>query len=420
MKLTTTFLLNILAILVFGIGCTNTGLKNATVIEDRTPKKTAPKKLISASWHSLTPAKLKENLSQMEARPFQGVMWKLSFRGSNSVFHKTSFPDSVFKNDIEIFNSIQFAKLTDNFLKIDCALDTAWDWFNNEDWAATEKNIRNFARAAKQTSSKGIIFDPESYGRLSWKYPDQLLKDKKSFTEYQEIIRQRGRRYITIMEDEFPGFQLMFMFFLSANYDDRHDQEWNLKNLLKDQYGLYPDFIDGILSAKTSNSKLIEGNESSYYYGNKANFTKYSTALRKEPLYFLQAANQPIYEKQVKIAHAVYPDLLLDLFKPTDKGWYGVRVPHFLSPANRQRLLEHNTYYALQNADEYVWFWEEYIDWTTPGAQRNKNDTSILSAYDKIMDGEPLGFDLTNELEEARKKCNCTKDAYNQNFFFFE
>ena len=356
----------------------------------------------------MTPAKLKENITQLEARPFQGVMWKLSFPGSNSVFRKTSFPEyAEFNADIAIFNSVHSAKLTDNFLKIDCALDPEWDWFDDQDWAATEVNIRYFARAAKQTNSKGIIFDPESYGRLPWKYPDQLLTDSKSFTEYQEKLRERGSRFIAIAEEEFPGIQLIFLFLLSANYDDLHDEQWNLQNILEDQYGLYPAFIDGILSAKTSKSILTEGNEPSYYYESKTAFFKNSTALRKEPVYFLQEANRSIYEKQVKIAHAVYPDLLVDLFKPGDTGWYGVRVPHFLSPEDRHRLLEHNTYYALQNADEYVWFWEEYIDWTTPGPDRDKNDKAIISAYNKIVKQEPLGFDLTGQLDEARKKCNC-------------
>jgi len=377
-------------------------------------KKSAPseggsrKKLISASWNSLTPAKLKENIAQLEARPFQGVMWQLSFPGSNSVFRKTSFPEyAVFHNDIATFNSIQSAKLTNNFLKMDCALDSGWDWFDEENWAATEVNIRYFARAAKQTNSKGLIFDSESYGRLPWKYPDQLLKDSKSFTEYQEKLRERGSRFIAIAEEEFPGIQVIFLFLLSANYDDDRDEQWNLQNLLEDQFGLYPAFIDGIVSAKTSKSILIEGNEPSYYYLNQTGFSNYSTTLRKEPLYFLQEANRRIYAKQVKIAHAVYPDLLVDLFKPGDTGWYGVRVPHFLSPEDRQRLLEHHTYYALQNADEYVWFWEEQIDWTTPGPDRDKNDKAIISAYNKIVKEEPLGFDLTKQLEEARKKCNC-------------
>ena len=376
------------------------------------------KKLISASWNSLTPEKLKENLEQLEARPFHGVVWKMSFSGSNSVFSKTGFPESGFNSDIATFNSINSVKLTDNFLKIDCAIDSGWDWFDDEDWAATEVNIRNFARAAKQTNSKGIIFDPESYGRLSWKYADQLYKDSKSFTEYQGKLRERGARFITIMEEEFPGIHLMFLFFLSANYWDGYDEQWNLQNLLIDDYGLYPAFIDGIISAKTSRSILTEGNEVSYYYGNKTMFSKYSTALREKPLYFLQEANRSIYEKQVKIAHAVYPDLLVDLFKPEDTNWYRVRVPHFLSPEDRQRLLEHHTYYALQNADEYVWFWEEYIDWTTPGLDRDKNDKSIRSAYMKIVKREPLGFDLTKQLDEARKKCNCTPEPYHPDFFF--
>ncbi len=375
------------------------------------------KKLINASWNNLTPAKLKENLAQLEARPFQGVMWRVSFPGS-SVFQKTSFPDSVFDTDIATLNTIRSAKLTDNFLKMDCAIDTGWDWFDDKHWEATEVNIRNFARAAKRTNSKGIMFDPESYGRLSWKYPDQLLKDSKSFGEYQEKLRERGSRFITVMEEEFPGIHLIFLFFLSANYDDRNDEHWNLQNILKDQYGLYPAFIDGILSAKTSKSILTEGNEVSYYYANKTLFSKYSTDLRKKPLYFLKEANRSIYENQVKIAHAVYPDLLVDLFKLGDTSWYGVRVPHFLSPKDRQRLLEHHTYYALQNADEYVWFWEEYIDWTTPGPDRDKNDKAIKSAYEKNLKGKQLGFDMVKPLQKARKKCNCTKEPYHQNFFF--
>jgi hypothetical protein len=74
-----------------------------------------------------------------------------------------------------------------------------------------------------------------------------------------------------------------------------------------------------------------------------------------------------------------------------------------MTPEDRAKWFEHNTYWALYTTDEYVWCYSERMNWwkdqTPPGLE-----PAILSARQKIAEGKPLGFDIEPIIAAAGKR----------------
>ena len=74
-----------------------------------------------------------------------------------------------------------------------------------------------------------------------------------------------------------------------------------------------------------------------------------------------------------------------------------------MTPEERAKWFEHNTYWALYTTDEYVWCYSERMNWwkdqTPPGLE-----AAIVNARQKIAEGKPLGFDIEPLIEAAGKR----------------
>src|SRR4051794_27337088 len=94
-------------------------------------------------------------------------------------------------------------------------------------------------------------------------------------------------------------------------------------------------------------------------------------------------------------------------------------MPAFLNPDDRNRFFEHTLYYALDTSEEYVWCYNEKMDWW--GSNEDKRylegrtvtgapsippglETMIVSACSKIAKGQHLGFDIQEALNAANLK----------------
>jgi hypothetical protein len=85
-------------------------------------------------------------------------------------------------------------------------------------------------------------------------------------------------------------------------------------------------------------------------------------------------------------------------------------MPHFLSPENRLRLLEHNLYHSLRTADRYAWIYSESADWWKNKVPSGA-EAAMRSAKAKIQQGKPLGFNLDPSIEKALKECQAINAA---------
>ena len=96
-----------------------------------------------------------------------------------------------------------------------------------------------------------------------------------------------------------------------------------------------------------------------------------------------------MYLRNVEIGQSLFLDWIFGYFKNSPPG-----VVERLSDDQRARLAEHHAYYAMKNADRYVWLYSEKMNWWTgdnlpPGAE-----DALRAAKRKFGADESLGFDF--------------------------
>jgi hypothetical protein len=343
------------------------------------------KALIELGWDAPTPNYLRANIKTMEQRPFNGLMVNLN--AGKTIFNKTAYPESAYTQDQTDLVATTFGKLKHNFITIWSAKENGWDWFNDNDWTATQTNARNFAKMGKAGRFKGFFFDPEPYGTNPWSYNTQLYPTQ-SFTSVQAKVRQRGAAFLSAIQSQMPEVKIMTLFgmgIVKAQAEEKGSLE-------KADWVLLGSFIDGMLDVINPKSQLIEGNEGSYYYTKAKDFSDFR-AYQKSARGYVSLKNRAKYDNQVKIAHAVFADGLLNLWKsPRFFGYY------LQNDLERQQFLEHNTYHALKNSDHYVWVYNENMDWwgsKGSGVQLpNGLEDTLKRVSQKVNQNQALGFNM--------------------------
>jgi hypothetical protein len=366
------------------------------------------KKLIEAGCLSCgdythTPRLLRQRISTLEASPFNGVMVRASV--STTVVQKTAYPDSAFTQDRADLEAVASSKLTDNFLWMGMSpQETGFDWFDDAHWAATEQNVRSFARLAKAGGLKGVALDPENYNKEFelWGYPWQVRKDQKTYREYQAQLRKRGAQLVKAIQEEHPDAQIFSLGLASwltvpiPRLDDPDQEAY----MATDAGALWFYFVHGMLDALPSNMALHDGDEYAYYFRRAGAFDDSRDFIRStgRDAVILDPVNVATYDKQVKIGQAVYVDGLLNL------GNWDKTIGYYLgSDDERRRMLEHNIYHALRTSDEYVWIYSEQMNYWTdfkPAAL----DEALQSAKGKFERGEALGFTVDAAVDAAYQK----------------
>jgi hypothetical protein len=370
------------------------------------------KKLIEYGWDAPLPNFFRQQIRSMEQRPFDGVILKLN--AGKEVFKKTAYPTSAFTQDRQDLAATTSTKLTDNFVVMWSGMDAGWDWFDDRDWAAAEKNIYNFAKTAKAGRFKGIAFDSEPYSNSPWKYYQQPQQAQKTFAQYQQQVRQRGTQFMRAVQSAQPGTQVLTFGLLSWLKDLWATPIETTKlqqQLARHDYGLWPAFVNGMLDAAQPSTTIVEGHEWAYYFYKTAWFDATRDAIfKRAPQLFIAPKDRRKYDRQVKLGQSVYLDLVLDALPGGVKDpRTGKTTQHFLSPADRFRLLEHNVYHSLRTSDRYTWLYSESADWwqnkIPPGAA-----ATIQRAQAKIRRGQPLGFDLDAAVDRAVKQCQAVSE----------
>jgi hypothetical protein len=355
-----------------------------------------PKKLIEYGWDVPTPVFVKQNIKQMEKQPFDGIVMRL--KGGKKVFLHQPYDPKQFTEDLQSLTSTNFTKFTDNFVLMWATPEEGWDWFSDSDWQASEQNIRLFARIARSAGFVGIAFDPEPYGVDPWIYA-KLPGDKdKSFEKYWQQVRKRGAQFMQALQQEIPGVKVLSLFQLSKLEDflDEPDMQERMRQLSAESNGLLPTFLNGMLDVAQANTTIVDGNEYSYYYAGKQEFFDAYKLIKERLLTFVDEKNRQKYTKQVQVGHALYIDHLFDLGKPEES-----RVSHYLNSQQRQKWLEHNTYYGLSTSDEYLWCYSEEMNWWQNNVPTGVEE-AIRSAQQKIKMGEPLGFNIEGMIQWAK------------------
>ncbi|MBW8040935.1 MAG: hypothetical protein FVQ85_13145 [Planctomycetes bacterium] len=371
-------------------------LLHADVFSQQRPKK----KIVEYGWDVPYPDFVRDNIRQMEKRPFEGIIFRT--RGFDHIFDTRPWKQDKLQPQLDTLAQIKWKKFTDNFLTLYAASKWNMDWFNDEHWNVIVENMKLFSLAVRRGNCVGVCFDPEPYGTDPWVYPGSY-KDK-SFDQVSSQVRRRGRQFITALQEHMPEIRVLSFFQLGlfGHVVDEPDLKIRRQKLLKQWMPLLPAFCIGMLEGAAPGTILIDGNESAYYYENPHKFYQAYHLIRQRAQTLVPQELRKKYNSQVQAGMALYIDQAL-----------GKRIVKTISQSmtseQQLKFFEHNVYYALTTSDEYVWCYSERMNWWLPPEKLKKDrilppgvEQALISARQKHEQGKPLGYDIKDMIEAAR------------------
>lgn len=380
-----------------------------------------PKKLIATGWDKPDTERLRQNLQQMEQRPFDGVVFEAVGRLPDQkpkplrfAFVNEKWKREWFQHCIDDLRACAFKKFTDNFLLVN-ASPGGVDWFDDAGWENVVDHWRIAAWIAKESGIKGILFDPEAYSlpQAQFSYRAQPGRDKHTFEEYYVKARERGRRVMQVIADECPHLTLFcyFMNIVNANATGRADPKIMLSGNL---YGLYAPFVDGWLDVIPPTITLVDGCECAYLYNSVQQFAESAVLIKGACMELVSPENRVKYRAQVQVGFGIYLDAY---WNPKDSKW-GMWYIDGLGGARVNRLRA-NVSTALRMADEYVWIYgEKFRWWPTPNKAVNAQTwPEALPGCEAALRyaRHPVEYART-QIGELKKAGRCTNLLHNGDF----
>lgn len=377
------------------------------------------KKLIDFSQHTPVLQYFKDHLKDYEKGPFDGLSVKLSkAAGSGNVFMVDDWArvtEEVKNAERSIASSLQQSKvLTDNFLALFGA--SQMDWFSDEDWAKVDEHLRYAAAIAKSAGFKGILWDPEPYkpGKNPWRFAELENHAKYSYEAFYDQIRKRGAQFIRALQEEFPGLVILSLRELSdwqqgSPFSTPLLPVTNRENVMTDLkeawWSFHVAFFVGILDGINPDVTFIDGNEEAYYYTSPLEYYRVRSTLIDDAKALIPPALWLKHTRSFSIGHAIAPEYIAG-------NWLGMQpFPYrltgqglMMTPAERVKWLEHDTYYALRTSDRYAWTWTEGINLWTGEKLPEGFIEALFNAKKKVAAAQPLGYDIDQMIKQAQDK----------------
>jgi hypothetical protein len=352
-----------------------TALSLAAVAAER-PLHSPDKKVIELDWVTPDAAYLAEHIREMEKFPFDGIALQAGAEDASMLDARPWGHDPVYC-DVEGLAKVEWRRFRHNFLLCSPNLVDGFSWFDDRQWATILDNMRMLARAARAASGDGIMFDPETdRDRSPWPYA--RTGEGRPREEVEAKVRQRGREIIDAWQSEMPDVKVLSLWVFGYNIPT-----WDL----------LPAFFNGILDGLGPQAVLIDGDESSYYWASTN--TWFDSGLHGEK--YIKPENLEKWRTQVQLARSPYTDLIWGRYV-----WEGYEWKASLD--DMRRRWEHNIYYGLATADEYIWCHSEMMAYWFRGANDNKRTDydepwsgvveGLESAIAKYRAGERLGWDI--------------------------
>jgi len=360
------------------------------------------KKIVEYGWDVPYPDFVRDNIGEMEKRPFEGIIFRT--KGFDHIFDTRPWKKEKLQPQLDTLTQIKWKKFTDNFLTLYAASKWNMDWFNDEHWNVIVKNMKLFSLAVRSGKCVGVCFDPEPYDTDPWVYPGPY-KDK-SFDEVCEQVRRRGRQFIIALQEHKPEIRVLSLFQLGlfGHVVDEPDTRIRREKLRKQWMPLLPAFCIGMLEGAAPGTILIDGNELAYYYENPHKFYQAYHLIRQRAQTLVPKELRKKYNSHVQAGMALYIDQTLG--KRTVKT-----ISQSMTREQQLKFFEHNVYYALTTSDEYIWCYSERMNWWLPPEKVKKDrilppgvEEALISARQKYQQGIPLGYDIKDMIEAARQK----------------
>ena len=350
---------------------------------------TRGKKLIEYGYDVPNTKYLRENISEMEKVPFDGLIFKIDADRAKyphelgwCAFSRIKFDINDFQRQIDDLKATRFRRFTDRFVQFTVYPGNV-DWFDPE-WSNIAHNAAILAKIAKMTGCKGIMFDPEPYGTQVWGYTKfpKAWKNAHTFEEYQAKVRERGAEFMREINREFPDITLLCLFGPSSpglQVVGCRPQDCNL--------GLAQDFYEGMIDAATPDTVLVDGYEFSYWYRSSAEYAKGRETMLVDTRKLYH--NQKAFDKHVRAGFGVWAD--------ADWRRIGFGCVDFSRNYFTPKGLQESLFNALNSSDKYVWVYTEKLRWWN---QRNA-PSAYVKALELARTGAGPGQKVTPKLVEV-------------------
>ena len=339
------------------------------------------KKFIQFGWDSPSAAWVAANFTSnsLESKPFDGMaMWS----GNNPInlFDPTGWLTNAAYLDTNSLAQIPWNKFRGNNFLILWSED-GWhlDYWNDATWASISNNMVALARAATNYGFAGILLDAEPYYGDPWGAATNL--NGHTLAQAQAQARVRGAQVMNAWQSGYTNITILATFLLSVP-----NTNWVL----------LPYFVNGMLDAMGPPARLVEGDELLYYCADTRGWFDryYELKISKTALTgYLDPANAAKWTRQVQVGTTIYWDLVMN----TNANQTAMAA---------QDRWEHNNFFGLAAADEWVWVYTEGMNWwgVPPAAQPNGmglgitgiypgSTEGITNAHHKYFNGQPLGWD---------------------------
>ncbi|NUQ63636.1 MAG: hypothetical protein HUU20_14260 [Pirellulales bacterium] len=308
------------------------------------------KKVIEWGWDEPNTKFIRENIERMEQLPFDGLVFHAdSSRGGNlawEIWGSRRFDAAEFQHAVDDLKATPFRRLGERFLRVNVAPGNV-DWFDDPAWTVVRDNFGVAAGLAKESGCAGFMFDVEQYNALLFDYRKQPQGQGRSFSDYQAKVRQRGRQWMEEVGRRFPEITILLTF----GY--RIAQPPAGKDRSAVEYGLYADFLDGMLEACGPQARLVDAWEFSYPYKTEEQFHKAYDSITTESLQWTAVPEQ--YRKHVSAGFGIWMDC----------GWrqVGWNLDDFSKNHFTPADFEKSVRAALKLSDRYVWIYTEQPRW---------------------------------------------------------
>ncbi|MDR3639608.1 MAG: hypothetical protein P4L84_37755 [Isosphaeraceae bacterium] len=341
---------------------------------------TPAKKLIEFGWDEPDTAFLRGHVSAMEQTPFDGCVFHALTQDAQGRrenlawlgWGRRAFTEGDLEAAVADLKATPFRRFTHNFLRFNTAPGDL-DWF--DDHAAIQNNARVAAWVAREGKCAGVLFDVEEYQGRLFTYANQRDAKTKTWNEYVNQARVRGREVMAAFQEGFPGLTVFLTFGHSL---PRTTSKEGKTPLAESECGLLAPFLDGMVEAARGGARIVDGFELSYGYKTKEQFEK---GYRLMTAGVLPIVAQPErYRQVVSAGFGIWLD-----YDWRKKGWETDDPSrNYFTPESLETSLRG----ALQRSDEFVWIYTETPRWWSAEGGRVKLPAAYEAAIRRSR-GEP-------------------------------
>jgi hypothetical protein len=341
------------------------------------------KRLIEFGWDEPDTHFLRTQTNQLQQSPFDGCVFHVNHvaadqaaddalwtRGGSGNFTwqawgERAFTEPELARAIADLQATAWGKFRHNFLRLNVT-PGAIDWF--DDYSPVVQNARLAGMVARAGNCAGILLDTEQYEGPLFNYSKQRHAGTKSWDEYAAQARRRGAEVMTAMQESFPNLTILLTFGYSLPWQESQSGQ---RPLAQCDNGLLAPFLDGMLSAATGTTQIVDGYEQSYGYRSREEFARAHETVSSDVLPIV--ADPPKYAQVFKGGFGIWMD-----YRWRELGWSTAEpAKNHFSPESLKASLEA----AWERTDQYVWLYSETPRWWSPAG----GSVDLPAAYDQAV-----------------------------------